>query len=194
MKKNKYIINEKKAEMIIESKKYGSVKVTIDIDDIEKCSRLTWHYGKNKDSQYIQARDKGKMIKLHRYIMRVEDSSVLVDHINRDTLDNRKCNLRLCNYQENSFNRSKRKDNTTGVIGVDWNKNAKRWRAKIKYNNVIIHLGYFKDLEEAALNRRIAEEILFGEYSPNKAIEMADDELRQKAIYNVETRIKNKIV
>ena len=134
------------------------------------------------------------MIKLHRYIMRVEDSSVLVDHINRDTLDNRKCNLRLCNYQENSFNRSKRKDNTTGVIGVDWNKNAKRWRAKIKYNNVIIHLGYFKDLEEAALNRRIAEEILFGEYSPNKAIEMADDELRQKAIYNVETRIKNKIV
>ena len=51
MKKNKYIINEKKAEMIIESKKYGSVKVTIDIDDIEKCSRLTWHYGKNKDSE-----------------------------------------------------------------------------------------------------------------------------------------------
>ena len=63
MKGNKYIINDNYVEMIIESKVYGIIRVKIDNDDLEKCSQLTWHYAKNKESNYKQTRKKGKMIK-----------------------------------------------------------------------------------------------------------------------------------
>ena len=193
MKGNKYIINDNYVEMIIESKVYGVIRVKIDNDDLEKCSKLTWHYAKNKDSKYIQTRIKGKMIKLHRYIMNMNNSNLVVDHINRNSLDNRKANLRICSYKENSFNKSIRVDNTSGIPGVSFHKTNKKWRAKIKYNNLTIHLGYFEDINEALINRRVAEEILFGEYSPNEKMENIEEELLYKARENVMRRIENKV-
>ena len=193
MKGNKYIINDNYVEMIIESKVYGVIRVKIDNDDLEKCSKLTWHYAKNKDSKYIQTRIKGKMIKLHRYIMNMNNSNLVVDHINRNPLDNRKSNLRICSYKENSFNKSIRVDNTSGIPGVSFHKTNKKWRAKIKYNNLTIHLGYFEDINEALINRRVAEEILFGEYSPNEKLDNVEEELLYKARENVMRRIENKV-
>ena len=193
MKGNKYIINDNYVEIIIESKVYGVIRVKIDNDDLEKCSKLTWHYAKNKDSKYIQTRIKGKMIKLHRYIMNMNNSNLVVDHINRNPLDNRKSNLRICSYKENSFNKSIRVDNTSGIPGVSFHKTNKKWRAKIKYNNLTIHLGYFEDINEALINRRVAEEILFGEYSPNEKLDNVEEELIQKARENVMRRIENKV-
>ena len=193
MKGNKYIINDNYVEMIIESKVYGVIRVKIDNDDLEKCNKLTWHYAKNKDSKYIQTRIKGKMIKLHRYIMNINNSNLVVDHINRNPLDNRKSNLRICSYKENSFNKSIRVDNTSGIPGVSFHKTNKKWRAKIKYNNLTIHLGYFEDINEALINRRVAEEILFGEYSPNEKLDNVEEELLYKARENVMRRIENKV-
>lgn len=193
MKGNKYIINDNYVEIIIESKVYGVIRVKVDNDDLEKCSKLTWHYAKNKDSKYIQTRIKGKMIKLHRYIMNMNNSNLVVDHINRNPLDNRKSNLRICSYKENSFNKSIRVDNTSGIPGVSFHKTNKKWRAKIKYNNLTIHLGYFEDINEALINRRVAEEILFGEYSPNEKLENIEEELLYKARENVMRRIENKV-
>lgn len=193
MKGNKYIIKNDYVEMIIKSKVYGTIIVKIDNEDLEKCSKLTWHYAKNKDSKYIQTRVKGKMIKLHRYIMDINNSNLLVDHINRDTLDNRKSNLRICTYQQNSFNKSIRVDNTSGIAGVSFYKINKKWRAKIKYNNLTIHLGYFNDINEALINRRVAEEMLFGKYSPNEQLSNTEEVLIKKARVNVMRRIKNKI-
>ena len=193
MKGNKYIINDNYVEMIIESKVYGIIIVKIDKNDLEKCSKLTWHYAKNKDSKYIQTRIKGKMIKLHRYIMNINNSNLVVDHINRNPLDNRKSNLRICSYKENSFNKSIRVDNTSGIAGVSFHKINKKWKAKIKYNNLTIHLGYFEDINEALINRRVAEEILFGEYSPNEKLDNVEEELIQKARENVMRRIENKV-
>lgn len=195
MKGNKYIINDNYVEIIIESKVQGVIRVKIDNDDLEKCSKLTWHYAKNKDSKYIQTRIKGKMIKLHRYIMNMNmnNSNLVVDHINRNPLDNRKSNLRICSYKENSFNKSIRVDNTSGIPGVSFHKTNKKWRAKIKCNNLTIHLGYFEDINEALINRRVAEEILFGEYSPNEKLENIEEELLYKARENVMRRIENKV-
>ncbi|MGG7143599.1 hypothetical protein ACQPVP_09050 [Clostridium nigeriense] len=193
MKGNKYVISDKYAEMIIESKIHGVIKVKIDQEDLEKCSKLTWHYAKNKDSKYIQTRIKGKMVKLHRFIMNIYDRNMLVDHINRNTLDNRKLNLRIANYQENSFNRSLRSDNSTGVAGINYHKTNNKWRAKIRYNGIDIHLGYFSDINEAIINRQLAEEILFGEYSPNSKLDNINGELLFKAKENVMRRIENKV-
>lgn len=193
MKGNKYILKENYAELIINSKKYGIVKVKIDIQDINKCKQITWHYSNSKDIPYICGKVKNKNIKLHRYLLNLNNSNYVVDHINRNTLDNRRINLRVADYQENSFNRGIRSDNTSGVIGVDFNKRAKKWRAKIKYDSVNIHLGYFKDIDEALINRRIAEQILFGEYSSNSKLNNVDEESLCNAKENIMRRIENKV-
>ena len=125
--------------------------------------------------------------------MNINNSNLVVDHINRNPLDNRKSNLRICSYQENSFNKSIRVDNTSGIPGVSFHKINKKWRAKIKYNNLTIHLGYFEDINEALINRRVAEEILFGEYSPNEKLDNVEEELLYKARENVMRRIENKV-
>jgi hypothetical protein len=65
----------------------------------------------------------------------------LLDHINRNPLDNRICNLRIVNHQENSFN----KDNK----GYCFNKNKNKWQSQIMVNYKQIHLGLFNTEEEA---------------------------------------------
>lgn len=193
MKGNSYIINDNYTELIIKSNKYGVIKVKIDFEDIERCKDITWHYSNSRDIPYICGKIKNKNIKLHRYLLDLYDNSLVVDHINRNTLDNRKCNLRIANYQENSFNRRVRSDNSTGFTGIDYNKRNKKWRAKIKYNNVNIHLGYFRDINDALVNRRIAEHILFGVYSTNTSIENIDSDLMNHVKENVMERISKKV-
>lgn len=193
MKGNEFIMYENYAEIIVKSSKYGIIKTLIDIDDLDKCSKITWYYEYNKDSFYIAGRLEGKRVKLHRFIMDIKDSSILIDHKNRDSLDNRKSNLRICDYQTNSFNRSIRKDNTSGVAGVDYKKNNNKWRAKIKYNGVTIHLGYFTNLNDAIINRRIAEEYLFGEYSPNGNLYYINEDKLEYLKYDLIKRINKKV-
>ena len=60
--------------------------------------------------------------------MGVTDSNVLVDHINRDTRDNKKCNLRLATKSTNAMNTKIRKDNTSGIKGVTWSKKLLKWQ------------------------------------------------------------------
>lgn len=55
----------------------------------------------------------------------------LIDHINRDPMDNRWCNLREANHSQNAYNMPIRNDNTSGVKGVHWNKKAKKWKVDL---------------------------------------------------------------
>lgn len=189
--KNIYNIKNDFTEMIINSKKNGLIKVKIDITDIDKCNQIRWCYAKNKDSAYIEGTYKGKKVKLHRFILNVTDNKILVDHINRNTLDNRKSNLRFATNQENSFNKSIRSDNKSGYPGVDFKNN--KWRAKIKYNGNTIHLGYFIDKNEAILNRQLAEKYFFKEFSPTDKLITNDVDIICKANKNIIQRIEKKI-
>lgn len=72
-----------------------------------------------------------------------------VDHINRIKDDNRFDNLRLVSNLENGHNKSIHKNNTSGVTGVDWYKQKKKWRARIRVNYKQIHLGLYGTIEEA---------------------------------------------
>lgn len=189
--KNLYKINKEYAEIVIESKKYGIIYTKIDKDDINKCKEIKWYYAKNKDSVYIEGNLKGKKIKLHRYILNITDKKILIDHINRNTLDNRKLNLRFATNRDNSFNKSIRSDNISGYIGIDFKNN--KWRAKIKYNGITIHLGYFTDKNEAILNRQLAEQYLFKEFSPTNRLIKVDIQLINKTKINVMKRINLKV-
>lgn len=70
----------------------------------------------------------------HRIVMKVDNSKVQVDHINGNRSDNRKCNLRICSNQENSFNKYKNSNNTSGYKGVYYDKERNKWRSSIQYN------------------------------------------------------------
>jgi len=90
------------------------------------------------------------------------------DHKNRNPLDNRKINLRACTITENNRNRSKGKNNTSGVIGVNWNKNENKWVARIKTTEKRVLLGYFNNKDDAIIARLKAEQKYFGEFSPQR--------------------------
>ena len=74
---------------------------------------------------------------------------VLVDHIDRDKLNNRRNNLRIVTAQQNAFNQSKRSNNKSGVIGVCWWDRDKNWLAQIKFNYKRHFLGYYDKFEDA---------------------------------------------
>ena len=137
----------------------------VDLDDIDLLSHYTWCI-KNKDKcdyRLVSLTD-GKMKFLHRVVMKVDDDTIVVDHINHKQYDNKKCNLRPCSAKENSYNTSLSKNNTSGVNGVSLTKDGK-YRAYINYNDKQIHLGYYNTLDEAKNARKIASIKLYGEFA-----------------------------
>ena len=113
---------------------------------------------------YAHGKINGRLARFHRHLFGFPKETI--DHINRDKLDNRKCNIRLCTPKENSRNLSIAKNNTSGVTGVKKTKHGK-WNASIMVDRKGIHLGNFKTLEEAKEARMKAELKYFGEFSPN---------------------------
>ena len=113
---------------------------------------------------YAHGKINGRLARFHRHLLNFPKK--IVDHINRDKLDNRKNNLRLCSPTENSRNISIAKNNTSGVTGVKKTIHG-TWNASIMVDRKGIHLGNFKTLEEAKEARIKAELKYFGEFSPN---------------------------
>ena len=100
---------------------------------------------------------------LHRIIMD-DPEDFVVDHINRNPLDNRRENLRIVTQQENCMNLTISKNNKSGVPGVCWDKDANKWKAEIRYKYKKINLGRFEKLEDATKARKDAEIKYFGEF------------------------------
>lgn len=102
---------------------------------------------------------------LHRDIMGcTHGDGKVVDHINGNTFDNRKQNLRVCTGAENARNRKIDKRNTSGHKGVFWNKDSKNWRAMIRIDRHLIHLGSFNDINDAIQAYAEASKKYHGEF------------------------------
>lgn len=139
-----------------------------DLDDYDLIKDYCWHY---TQKGYLEATDSEtkKAIKLHRLVMDVTDADIQVDHKKHPTIyehkvDNRKSNLQIVNQSENSMNRSLAKNNSSGVVGVSWNKIEQKWKAYIKINQQLIHLGTFGNKEDAIKARKDAELKFFGKH------------------------------
>lgn len=87
------------------------------------------------------------VISMHRLVMGLSIGGPEVDHKNRDRLDNRRANLRICEFGGNQRNRGIPKSNKSGLKGVSWHRGA--WVAQIKVNYRCLHLGRYPTKEEA---------------------------------------------
>jgi hypothetical protein len=107
-------------------------------------------------------------------------SNMEIDHINLNTLDNRRCNLRACTHQQNQINQPLQKNNTSGVSGVSYYPPRKKYRARIKVSQHDIHLGYYSSFEEAVQARNVGMELMFGEYGRYNDVSPAPEWMRVK--------------
>lgn len=137
-----------------------------DLDDYDKIKNYCWYeYVDHNNYHALQANDTelGSTIRMQWLIM-----GKYYDHIDRNTLNNRKNNLRPATSTENSQNRSKYKNNTSGFTGVSWYKQIGKWKVQIQYHKRKINIGYFENKEDAIRARLNAEKEYFGEFAPQK--------------------------
>lgn len=137
----------------------------VDDQDYDRLIQFKWHNqeGYAKHSQWLNGTCVG--IQMHNVVLGFAPSKDrVVDHINGNSLDNRRENLRIVTQQQNMFNRTKlAKGGTSKYKGVYWNKQRGMWRAKITLDYRTRHLGYFESETEAAIAYDNEATILFGE-------------------------------
>lgn len=88
-----------------------------------------------------------------------------IDHIDGDATNNALSNLRQATHAENMRNRGLLKSNTSGFKGVSWNKNSRKWVAKIRVNGRQKTIGYFRDINHAAAAYQAEADSVHGEFA-----------------------------
>lgn len=140
----------------------------VDDEDFEVLSKYKWFFTLKKDGRCASegwAGNPKKRVYMHRFIMNLYDNSLCVDHINGDTLDNRRENLRICTHSQNMRNRRPSAKSTSGFKGVNWNKNSNKWEVRIKKDGKSIGVGYFNCLISAAKAYNEAAKKHHGEFA-----------------------------
>lgn len=149
-------------------------KVLIDEEDWERLKGYKWYADRQaveKKGKYyfrtdIHENGKKTHIFLHRTIMCCsKGDGTNIDHINGNTLDCRRSNLRLATVSQNGCNKPMMHYNVAGYKGVGWANRESKWRARIVINKKETHIGYFTDVVEAAkaYDRKAIE--LHGEFA-----------------------------
>lgn len=135
------LINEDTAVIRVVRKNGDIHYVYIDSGDAPKCSQYTWRVKQNNNTYYaytsIRKSDGSYFTTtIHRLIMfdnPIEsDSDIMIDHINRNGLDNRRSNLRYCDNRKNQWNSRVSSSNTTGYTGVSYTAPLNRYLAQMK--------------------------------------------------------------
>lgn len=153
------------------NKKNGVTKATlIDTNVLDAVSQYNWY----EASGYV--RSTTDKIYLHRLVTSAPNGMV-IDHINHDTLDNRKDNLRIVTVSQNGQNlQGARSDNkSSGIRGVWWDKSRNKWMVSVYFNKKPKFIGYYDNLidaEKASIEARAA----FMEFSQEALIHNVDKE------------------
>lgn len=127
----------------------------VDDEDYAELSRWTWCPQVGGQNIYAIRSDyetgQRLTVSMHRQVLGLGmDSGRKVDHINQNTLDNRKANLRACTHAQNIRNSRKRSGTVSKYRGVTWAKDRKMWRASTTMNGKKYMLGQFGSEEAAA--------------------------------------------
>ncbi len=136
----------------------GKVAI-VDDEDFERLNAFKWFY---LNSGYAgrgvySAGGKRTVILMHRAVFNLEKRQrnsigelIHIDHINHNTVDNRKENIRICTYSGNMSNKTAGKESTSNYLGVSWYKQSGKWVAHIRKHGHGKNLGYYTDERAAA--------------------------------------------
>lgn len=170
----KYKIKDNIVEIFLNSNKYGEQMCTINIDDLQlfinSPRRWCLNYLKSRD-KFVVINGNGQL--LHRVIMDVKDGNIVVDHINGDTLNNTRANLRLCTGKQNSQNLNRPSRNKKlNVLGVY--KEGDKYCASIhtrvytvrsKPYNHVVNAQMFYNYGKAILHDGSGQRLEFNKYT-----------------------------
>lgn len=139
----------------------GKVAI-VDDDDYDELIKYKWYahaMGRKKIFYYAVRHDtQHKLIRMHDTILQHTAKSLVVDHIDGDSLNNRRNNLRLVTPRQNCQNRHHEK--TSKYCGVS--RLGNRWRSQIRYLGKKRHLGLFKNEDDAHVVYLVADRVLVG--------------------------------
>ena len=133
----------------------------LDDTDYEEISKHKWYVSRHGPTIYAICRKRGGIVYMHRMIMRPR-KGYIVDHIDGNGLNNRRCNLRVCTPRQNQANRRPR-GGTSRFVGV--RRSRDKWDAGLHWRGKYVYLGLFEDEVEAAKARDRKAYELHGEYA-----------------------------
>ena len=185
--KNTYYFtdNGKVGHCIVSTK----IEFVFDSVDYERIKSRIWYSCKNHKMNSIYIADKNGNT-LHRFILNA-DKGYEVDHIDLDTLNNRRNNLRVCTHQQNQCNQPLQQNNKSGVSGVSYYKARQKYRARIKISQQDVHLGYYSSFLEAIQARNEGIKLMFGEYGRINEVPPAPVWIKNQ-VYNICSRFSDK--
>jgi hypothetical protein len=144
------------------------LRFQVDPEDYERLARFAWRAFRDSRGNVYACRKMrgGYAVLMHRAILRAPRRK-LVDHESRDTLDNRKRNLRICTKSENAINSKLHCDNASGFRGVYQSANGRTYYAQATVRGQTHHLGTYRTAREGA--RAHARHMLkhFGAFVPD---------------------------
>jgi hypothetical protein len=142
-----------------------SQNAIVDVADFTWLSQWNWYAFWNPSTKSFYAMRAGGRVRMHRMILECSPKQD-GDHINGNTLDNRRENLRKCSRTQNAQNRGKQVNNTSGYKGVHWSVTG--WRSRIWVNGKCVHVGMFATSEQAAHAYDAAAKVYHGRFAkPN---------------------------
>ena len=145
------------------------------VDEADYGWLMQWKWFALKDTNtYYAARyvyggyKKSAMMQMHRDLLGLKKyDGEIVDHINRNGLDNRRINIRVASCSLNAINSTGRgRPSSSGFRGVCWNKVNNKWTARITVRKEVIFIGHFKSVVEAAYEYDLAAIEYWGEDAP----------------------------
>lgn len=141
-------------------------KVTkVDDEDFEWLSRFRWYYNRGYAKNKVRVEGRQKEQRLHRLILGLEfGDERQVDHIDGNTLNNCRSNLRICTKAENNKNQRRHITNITGYRGVSYHSRSGKYQAQISHGDKKKWLGYFDTAKEASIVYEAESKRLRGEF------------------------------
>jgi hypothetical protein len=149
--------------ILLECKNGEIFECIVDTADYDLIKNYRWHCEKHRHVMYAASTAKNRQLAIHRLIV---PGCERVDHKDHDGLNNRRDNLRPATVQQNAKNRMKHRERFSrfkGVAKSNWR--AKKFKAAIRINSKLFHLGYFDSEIEAAARYNEAAKAGFGEFA-----------------------------
>lgn len=141
------------------------LEAVIDANDAHLVEGFNWYSHNAYAARSIKDEfGRQKILRMHNLILNPK-CGLFVDHINRNTLDNRRQNLRYATASENQMNRGVSSSNISGLKGAHWDSSKGKWRPEIQANGKRYKLGYYITAEEAAQAYADAAKKLHGEFA-----------------------------